>query len=152
MPNGVTLNVSTQIKEHLVQETLPSLHFDYDDVRVMMESSGSACFFVSNDQYELSDKFAQHISQYNKEQIYVNQEILKLSKELDIPYLAFNFPIDSCLDCGYQGEFNAECPECGSTNIQQLRRVTGYLTTDYRNFNKGKQSEVEHRIKHSKFS
>ena len=73
-------------------------------------------------------------------------------KELDIPYLAFNFPIDSCLDCGYQGEFNAECPECGSTNIQQLRRVTGYLTTDYRNFNKGKQSEVEHRIKHSQFS
>ena len=73
-------------------------------------------------------------------------------KELDIPYLAFNFPIDSCLDCGYQGEFNAECPECGSKNIQQLRRVTGYLTTDYRNFNPGKQSEVEHRVKHSKFS
>ena len=73
-------------------------------------------------------------------------------KELDIPYLAFNFPIDSCLDCGFQGEFNAECPECGGKNIQQLRRVTGYLTTDYRNFNPGKQSEVEHRVKHSKFS
>ena len=73
-------------------------------------------------------------------------------KELDIPYLAFNFPIDSCLDCGYQGEFNNHCPECGSANIQQLRRVTGYLTTDYRHFNKGKQSEVEHRIKHSHFS
>ena len=73
-------------------------------------------------------------------------------KQLDIPYLAFNFPIDSCLDCGYQGEFNDFCPECGSHNIQQLRRVTGYLTTDYRHFNKGKQSEVEHRVKHSKFS
>ena len=73
-------------------------------------------------------------------------------KELNIPYLAFNFPIDSCLDCGFQGEFNEACPECGSHNIQQLRRVTGYLTTDYRHFNKGKQSEVEHRIKHSKFS
>ena len=73
-------------------------------------------------------------------------------KELNIPYLAFNFPIDSCLDCGFQGEFNDACPECGSENIQQLRRVTGYLTTDYRHFNKGKQSEVEHRIKHSKFS
>ena len=70
-------------------------------------------------------------------------------KELDIPYLAFNFPIDSCLDCGYQAEFNDACPECGSTNIQQLRRVTGYLTTDYRHFNNGKQSEVEHRVKHS---
>ena len=72
--------------------------------------------------------------------------------KLNIPYLAFNFPIDSCLDCGYQAEFNDACPECGSENIQQLRRVTGYLTTDYRHFNKGKQSEVEHRIKHSKFS
>lgn len=73
-------------------------------------------------------------------------------KELDIPYLAFNFPIDSCLECGYQGEFNAECPECGSQNIQQLRRVTGYLTTDYRNFNLGKQDEVEHRVKHSLYT
>lgn len=73
-------------------------------------------------------------------------------KELDIPYLAFNFPIDSCLDCGYQGEFNNECPECGSQNIQQLRRVTGYLTTDYRNFNDGKQAEVEERVKHSAYT
>ena len=72
-------------------------------------------------------------------------------KELDIPYLAFNFPIDSCLDCGFQGEFNDCCPECGGTSIQQLRRVTGYLTTDYRNFNQGKQAEVEARVKHSKF-
>lgn len=71
---------------------------------------------------------------------------------LDIPYLAFNFPIDSCLDCGYQGEFNNECPQCGSKNIQQLRRVTGYLTTDYRNFNAGKQAEVEERVKHSAYT
>lgn len=69
--------------------------------------------------------------------------------ELDIPYLAFNFPIDSCLDCGYQGEFNDKCPECGSSNIQQLRRVTGYLTTDWHNFNDGKQAEVKERVKHS---
>ena len=73
-------------------------------------------------------------------------------KQLDIPYLAINFPIDSCLDCGYQGEFNDVCPECSSKNIQQLRRVTGYLTTDYRNFNQGKQAETKARVKHSKFS
>lgn len=72
-------------------------------------------------------------------------------QELDIPYLAFNFPIDSCLECGYQGEFNDSCPECGSTNIQQLRRVTGYLSTDYRNFNDGKQAEVKDRVKHSHY-
>lgn len=69
-------------------------------------------------------------------------------KVLDIPYLAFNFPIDNCLDCGYQGEFNDCCPECNSKNIQQLRRVTGYLTTDWHNFNDGKQAEVQERVKH----
>ena len=73
-------------------------------------------------------------------------------KVLDIPYLAFNFPIDSCLNCGYQGEFNDRCPQCGSENIQQLRRVTGYLTTDYRNFNDGKQREVLEREQHSKYT
>lgn len=78
----------------------------------------------------------------------VEQIIDYAFKELDIPYLAFNFPIDSCLDCGYQGEFNNHCPECDSANIQQLRRVTGYLTTDYRHFNNGKQAEVEARVKH----
>lgn len=73
-------------------------------------------------------------------------------KELDIPYLAFNFPIDTCLDCGYQDEFNDSCPQCGSKNIQQLRRVTGYLTTDYRNFNDGKIAEVKERVKHSRYT
>lgn len=72
-------------------------------------------------------------------------------KVLDIPYLAFNFPIDSCLDCGYQGEFNDCCPMCHSQHIQQLRRVTGYLTTDWHNFNDGKQAEVQERVKHSAY-
>lgn len=82
----------------------------------------------------------------------VEQIINYAFKELDIPYLAFNFPIDSCLDCGYQDEFNDKCPQCGSTNIQQLRRVTGYLTADYRNFNDGKQAEVKERVKHSMYN
>lgn len=71
--------------------------------------------------------------------------------ELDIPYLAFNFPIDTCLDCGYSAEFNNKCPECGSTHIEQLRRVTGYLTTDYRKFNEGKRAETVERVKHSRY-
>lgn len=66
----------------------------------------------------------------------------------DIPYLAFNFPIDTCLDCGHQGEFNDCCPVCGSKHIQQLRRVTGYLSSDYHNFNYGKEKETEERHRH----
>lgn len=80
------------------------------------------------------------------------ESIIDYAADLDIPYLAFNFPIDTCLDCGYQGEFDAECPECGSQNIQQLRRVTGYLSVDYRRFNDGKQHEVEDRVKHDAFT
>lgn len=79
------------------------------------------------------------------------EDIIDYAFGLDIPYLAFNFPIDSCLDCGYQGEFNYECPMCHSKKIQQLRRVTGYITTDYHKFNDGKQAEVEERAKHHKF-
>lgn len=71
MPNGVTLNVSDEISEYLVQKDLPSLHFNYKGVRVMMEAHGSACFFVSNNQEELSDKFGEHLSKYSKDQIYV---------------------------------------------------------------------------------
>lgn len=80
------------------------------------------------------------------------EDIIDYAANLDIPYLAFNFPIDTCLDCGYQGEFDAACPECGGENILQLRRVTGYLTQDYRNFNHGKQEEVKARVKHSAYT
>lgn len=67
----------------------------------------------------------------------------------DIPYFAINIPNDTCLDCGYTDEFNDTCPECGSHHIQQLRRVTGYLTGNYKTaFNNGKQDEVERRVKH----
>ena len=79
------------------------------------------------------------------------ETIVNYAMDKDIPYFAINVPNDTCLDCGYCDEFNDHCPQCGSHNIQQLRRVTGYLTGDYKSaFNKGKQKEVEDRFKHSK--
>lgn len=80
------------------------------------------------------------------------EDIIDYAMSLDIPYLAFNFPIDTCLKCGYQGEIDYNCPVCGNTNIQRLRRVTGYLTTDYRNFNEGKIKECLDRVKHSRYT
>lgn len=71
---------------------------------------------------------------------------------LDIPYLAFNFPIDTCNSCGFQGDFDSTCPECGGDDITQLRRVTGYLSQDYRRFNEGKQAEVKDRVKHTAYT
>ena len=75
--------------------------------------------------------------------------LVNYAMDHDIPYFAVNVPNDTCLSCGYCDEFNNHCPECGSENIQQLRRVTGYLTGNYTTaFNKGKQDEVHHRVKH----
>lgn len=77
------------------------------------------------------------------------EQIVNYAMDKDIPYFAVNVPNDTCMDCGFTGEFNDTCPVCGSHNIQQLRRVTGYLTGDYKTaFNKGKQSETEMRVKH----
>lgn len=79
------------------------------------------------------------------------EQLVNYAMDKDIPYFAINVPNDTCLSCGYTDEFNDACPECGSENIQQLRRVTGYLTGNYKTaFNKGKQQETEMRYKHSK--
>ena len=77
------------------------------------------------------------------------ETIVNYAMDKDVPYFAINVPNDTCLHCGYTDEFNDHCPECGSEDIQQLRRVTGYLTGNYKTaFNKGKQQETEMRVKH----
>ena len=79
------------------------------------------------------------------------EQIVNFAMDKDIPYFALNVPNDLCLNCGWTGEIGNECPECGGKAIQRLRRVTGYLTGDYKTaFNYGKQKEVEERYKHSK--
>ena len=77
------------------------------------------------------------------------EQIVNYAMDKDIPYFACNVPNDTCLSCGYTDEFNEHCPECGSAEIQQLRRVTGYLTGSYKTaFNKGKIQETDMRVKH----
>ena len=77
------------------------------------------------------------------------ETIVNYAMDKDIPYFAINVPNDMCNDCGFTDDMNDTCPECGSHNIRRLRRVTGYLTGDYKTaFNLGKQQEVEMRVKH----
>ena len=84
-----------------------------------------------------------------KNNIEALEQIVNYAMDHDIPYFAINVPNDTCLSCGYQDEFNDHCPECGSEDIQQLRRVTGYLTGNYKTaFNKGKIAETEERVRH----
>ena len=77
------------------------------------------------------------------------ETIVNYAMDKDIPYFAINVPNDMCQKCGYTDEINDVCPVCGGSDIRRLRRVTGYLTGDYKSaFNKGKQQEVECRVKH----
>lgn len=78
------------------------------------------------------------------------ETIVNYAMDKDIPYFALNFPLDSCAVCHAQGDFNGVCPECGSTDINELRRVTGYLSTTKKHFNRGKQVECDERVKHIK--
>ena len=80
------------------------------------------------------------------------ETIINYAMDKDVPYQAINVPNDMCESCGYTDEIAGdECPMCGCNEIQRLRRVTGYLTGDYKSaFNEGKQQEVEMRTTHSK--
>ena len=79
------------------------------------------------------------------------EKLVVYAMDKDIPYFAINVPNDTCLNCGFTDEIDNCCPKCGSTKIQRLRRVTGYLTGDYESaFNLGKQQEVKLRYKHLK--
>ena len=77
------------------------------------------------------------------------EEVVNYAMDKDIPYFAINVPNDSCDDCGFTGDIGEKCPKCGSAKIQRLRRVTGYLTGDFKTaFNLGKQAETIDRAKH----
>lgn len=77
---------------------------------------------------------------------------VNFAMDKDIPYFAINVPNDTCMTCGHTDELGDECPKCHGTDIQRLRRVTGYLTGNYTTaFNNGKQAEVRDRVKHYPF-
>lgn len=80
------------------------------------------------------------------------ETIVNYAMDKDVPYFAINVPNDMCTNCGYTDDIADECPMCGCKEIRRLRRVTGYLTGDYKSaFNKGKQQEVEMRVSHETF-
>lgn len=83
------------------------------------------------------------------------EDIVNYGMSKGVTYLALNHPIDECTACGYEGIIGEKCPSChkkdGDIYIKRLRRVTGYITSSYKEFfNNGKKAEVEDRFVHSK--
>ena len=75
------------------------------------------------------------------------EKIHRLMSEADMGYAGVNFPIDECESCAHHGILGNTCPVCGSTQINRVRRVTGYLSYVHR-FATGKKSEFENRRPH----
>ncbi len=65
----------------------------------------------------------------------------------DVGYGGINYPLDECRICSHSGVFNGSCPQCGSSKIRHIRRITGYLSTDER-FNEAKLNELRDRRVH----
>ena len=80
---------------------------------------------------------------YNKEAV---TQALDYALDHDLPYIRISHPIATCMDCGFTiGKYMQPCEKCGSTNVENLAIVTGYLSTDISHMNKGKQAEVKDR-------
>lgn len=73
--------------------------------------------------------------------------------EGNLGYLSVTMDSDDCLDCGFHGIINNECPKCGckdESKFVRVRRITGYLTgsprkTLYSSWGNGKLAELKDR-------
>lgn len=95
---------------------------------------------------------AGHISYVEMEAPPVNnldayEKLIKHMAQANMGYVGINFPIDECMGCFHRGIIEEVCPNCGSSDIRRIRRITGYLSTVDR-FNDAKQAELKKRTKH----
>ena len=77
-------------------------------------------------------------------------QIVDIMDKYNIGYGSVNHNRNRCMTCGYE-DSQADlkvCPKCGSTDIDKLQRITGYLvgTTDH--WNSAKLAELRDRIVH----
>ena len=77
-------------------------------------------------------------------------DIVKLMDKYNIGYASVNHNRNRCLVCGYEDASNnlQICPQCGSTHIDRLQRITGYLVGTTDRWNDGKLAELKDRVTH----
>ena len=76
--------------------------------------------------------------------------VVDMMDKYNIGYGSVNHNRNRCLDCGYE---NAEahlevCPKCGSSHIDRLQRITGYIVGTTDRWNQAKLAELNDRVTH----
>ena len=76
--------------------------------------------------------------------------VVDLMDKNNMGYCSVNHNRNRCMDCGYEDatEGLKACPKCGSTNIDRLQRITGYLVGTTDRWNSGKLAELNDRVVH----
>ncbi|MBQ0056019.1 MAG: anaerobic ribonucleoside triphosphate reductase [Bacteroidales bacterium] len=79
------------------------------------------------------------------------KKVVDLMDQLNMGYGSVNHNRNRCMECGHEDavEGLTVCPECGSTNIDRLQRITGYLVGTTDRWNSGKIAELKDRVKHT---
>ena len=80
----------------------------------------------------------------------VIMQVVDMMDKYNIGYGSVNHNRNRCLDCGYE---NADtelevCPKCGSSRIDKLQRITGYLVGTTDRWNQAKLAELHDRVTH----
>ena len=77
-------------------------------------------------------------------------DIVDLMDRNDIGYGSVNHNRNRCMACGYEDASKdlEVCPHCGSTEIDRLQRITGYLVGTTDRWNNAKLAELHDRVTH----
>ena len=80
----------------------------------------------------------------------VIMRVVDMMDKYNIGYGSVNHNRNRCMDCGYENAQAGmtECPHCGSSNIDRLQRITGYLVGTTDRWNHAKLSELNDRVTH----
>ncbi len=78
-------------------------------------------------------------------------QIVDLMDKNNIGYCSVNHNRNRCMNCGYEDatENLDSCPTCGSTHIDRLQRITGYLVGTTDRWNNAKLAELNDRVVHN---
>ena len=77
-------------------------------------------------------------------------DIVDLMDQYNIGYCSVNHNRNRCMNCGYEDASKEliRCPKCGSTAIDRLQRITGYLVGTTDRWNNAKLAELNDRVVH----
>ena len=79
------------------------------------------------------------------------EDLVRIMHDAGIGYGSINHVVTRCIDCGYEGHEESfdVCPKCGSRNLTDIQRITGYLVGTTDRWNHGKQAELKNRVVHT---